>query len=515
SVLEHLPQMSVGHLSDAGYEMGKVNINRQMKEPDLEVTSEEDCDKFDDRRNIQSLPIFEHLQLKRNARVSVNPEKHVKNTGAAEERGATSVQLRPKTEQSGRFDSDKKQWKAGKPDMTYLVFSCSYLIVSPSLSDFNPSGVLGCLWVLKKVEKTQELLKRKPLFERFQPKWSAQVFMGPEESGENTEAAEEKEPDLELASGDDQNRCYSSESNQSLVEKTKTHASSEIDIAKYPSEADVSRATASADAGIAASAMDELVLQRKSGEINNQRFLIKENAMHDGIELEYSELKVKVKEQAEKIEELRGCLQNSCEKLEQDEKLMEDEEKSIKELNELKQYLKYNLCQQKKKNDELEKEIISVQCSLPVTECFKYCCLEIIFCESHDLTPFGDLEFDGWYQSQAVTPLHAFKDMMDCISLIVNEELAHKVKQKTVFGFFSNQHDSVVKQVLAEWKKIVSINRKMFPLCGLKYKDWHQPCCFVFTIGPAPTPLGLLNRVHLNYEFYEIVNIQITGILSV
>lgn len=66
------------------------------------------------------------------------------------------------------------------------------------------------------------------------------------------------------------------------VEKTKTHASSEIDIAKYPSEADVSRATASADAGIAASAMDELVLQRKSGEINNQRFLIKENAMHDG-----------------------------------------------------------------------------------------------------------------------------------------------------------------------------------------------------------------------------------------
>lgn len=37
---------------------------------------------------------------------------------------------------------------------------------------------------------------------------------------------------------------------------------------------------------------------------------------------------------------------------------MEDEEKSIKELIELKQYLKYNLYQQKKKNDELEKEII-------------------------------------------------------------------------------------------------------------------------------------------------------------
>lgn len=35
------------------------------------------------------------------------------------------------------------------------------IFTSLSLSDFNQSGVLECLWVPEKVETTQELLKRK------------------------------------------------------------------------------------------------------------------------------------------------------------------------------------------------------------------------------------------------------------------------------------------------------------------------------------------------------------------
>lgn len=44
---------------------------------------------------------------------------------------------------------------------TSLQFLTNAHFISPSLSDFNPSGVLKCLWILKKVEKTQVALKRK------------------------------------------------------------------------------------------------------------------------------------------------------------------------------------------------------------------------------------------------------------------------------------------------------------------------------------------------------------------
>ncbi|XP_057608323.1 ankyrin repeat domain-containing protein 36C-like [Chionomys nivalis] len=402
-------------------------------------------------------PFFEQLQLKWNVRVSVNPEIHVKN--AAEERGVTTAQLRPKKEQTGRFGSDKKQ---RKPIFERLQSKWrAQMSRDPEESRENTGAAeeKGATTVQLRPEEEQtkqngcDKKQRKPIFERFQPKWSARVSVGPEESrentgatgekespklftseeqtgchdsekkpqlhilerfqpkwsvrlrmeakeGENTEATEtmcssdeytelksvqattekqdsvptedptteqeislmaesdssakseevqrsndyensqstgidhlsmivgqrskdivseeEEEPDLEAASGDEQNKCYSRESNQSLVEKTKMCASNGIDIAKYPCEAAVftspaaaaagggsggdtaaagsggiSATAAGADAaagggtdadagGIADSTMDELVLQRKSGEINDQRFLIKENANHDG-----------------------------------------------------------------------------------------------------------------------------------------------------------------------------------------------------------------------------------------
>nr|XP_042118621.1 ankyrin repeat domain-containing protein 26-like isoform X8 [Peromyscus maniculatus bairdii] len=427
----------------------------------------------------QRKPIFERLQLKRNARVFVNPERHVKNTGAAEERvhlpEATTAQRRPKKEQTGRCGGDKKQWKP--------IFERFQPKWSAQVSmDLEESGentggaeekvhLPGATTAQRRPKKEQtgrcggDKKQWKPIFELFQPKWSARVSVGPEESGENTGAAEEKvestilltpeeqtgchdsikksqlhilerfqpkrsvrvcmeteqggdnldaaaqmtyssdeyielktaikkqdsvpaeepstkqeisfmaaadlevkpkekqrshdyeniqsvnifkhlqpksidhlsvtsdqrsktiisgeeeaEPDLEVSSGDNQNRCYGSESNQSLVEKSKTHARNGGDEAKHPYEAVVFTATAASTAAaaaataaaaaastaasaastaagaavVAASIVDELVVQRRSGEINNQRFLIMENTEHDGPRKKTSKKKHKV-----------------------------------------------------------------------------------------------------------------------------------------------------------------------------------------------------------------------------
>ncbi|XP_050002695.1 POTE ankyrin domain family member A [Alexandromys fortis] len=368
----------------------------------------------------QRKPFFEQLQLKWNVRVCVNPEVRVKH--AAEERGVTTAQLRPKKEQTGRFGSDKKQRKEvstylGKAlgNLHAVPYRCSFyqpiferlqskwcaqISTDPEESRENTGAAeeKGATTVQLRPEEEQtkrngcDKKQRKPIFERFQPKWSARVSVGPEESrgntgatgekespklvaseeqtgchdsekkpqlhileqfqpkrsvrvcvetkeGENTEATEttcssdeytelksvqattekqgsvptedptmaqeissmaetdstvkskemqrspgydnsqstdidhismtvgqrskdlvseeEEEPGLEAASGDEQNKCYSSESNQSLGAGA------------------AAGAAAAADGGIADSTME-------SGEINDQRFLIKENAKHDG-----------------------------------------------------------------------------------------------------------------------------------------------------------------------------------------------------------------------------------------
>ncbi|XP_040587669.1 uncharacterized protein LOC110340289 [Mesocricetus auratus] len=389
----------------------------------------------------QRKPIFERFQPKWSAQAFMGPEESGENTGATEEKGATTVQPRPKTEQAGRFGRDKKRRKS-----IFERFQPTWstrLFMGPEESGENTGAVeeKGATTVQLRLEEEQtkwngsDKKPWKPVFERFHSKWSARVSVGPGESGENTGAAvkkessvlspieeqtefhgsdnpqlhnleqlqpkwsdrvcvetkqggdntdaaqmtypsdehteskttikeqdsapaedsttnheilmseedsqmeseekqrshsyeniqsihifkhlqpkgkdnlsmtmdqrsknivsgeEKAEPDLEVASGDDQNRCYRSESDQSLVEKTKTHgASNGVDIAKYPCEAATSF-TASADAGIAASALDELVLQRIPGEIKNQRFLIKEHAMHDGPRKKTSKKKHKI-----------------------------------------------------------------------------------------------------------------------------------------------------------------------------------------------------------------------------
>ncbi|XP_051038043.1 POTE ankyrin domain family member A [Phodopus roborovskii] len=448
---EHLKQpqpRGIAHLSTAKDERGEDVISDEEKRAKtVQLMSEEEQTGWCSSNKKQWKPIFEQFQLKRNARVSVNPEKHVKNTGAAEERGATTVQLRPKTEQTGRFGSNKKQWKPifgrFQPKWSARVF------MGPEESGENTGAAeekgATTIQLKPKTEQTgkfgSDKKQQKPIFERFQPKWSARVFMGPKESRENTGAAEEKgaamvqlrpeeeetkwndsdqkhwkpvferfqpkwsarvsvgpresrentgaaeekessllspteeqtgchgsekprlhileqfqpkwsvrvcvetkqggdnadaaqmtyssdehtelkttteeqdsapiedptmkheiftaEEDLQMESKEKQ-RSHGYENIQSVVEKTKTHASIGIDIAEYPHEGAVFTAAAStaaaaaAAADVTASAMDELVLQRKSGEINNQRVLIKDKATHDRFRKKTSKKKHKI-----------------------------------------------------------------------------------------------------------------------------------------------------------------------------------------------------------------------------
>nr|XP_048312097.1 ankyrin repeat domain-containing protein 30B-like [Myodes glareolus] len=489
---------------------------------------------------------FEQLQLKWNVRVSVNPKIHAKK--AAEEKGVTTVQLRRKKEQTGRFGSDKKQ---RKPIFKRLQSKwCAQMSMDPEESRENSGAAeeKGATTVQLRPEEEQTKCngcnkkQRKPIFERFQPKWSARVSVGPEESRENTGATGEKaespklltseeqtgcpdsekkpqshilerfqpkwsvrvcvdteegdnpeatettcksgssdeytelksmqattenqdsvatkdstmkqeisftaESDSETASGDDQNKCCSSESNQSLVEKTKTCASNGIDIAKYPCEAAVftSPATAAAAAagggggdsggdtaaagsgdaaaasadgggtsaaasdgdatpaaaavvvillmllvvmllllvlvlsllqllllaaaaaavsggtdaaagGIADFTMDELVLQRKSGEINDQRFLIKESAKHDGPRKKTSKEEHKVTKEGRAMADVTQASEPISEDDSGGSLKIQDSPNSYSALLELKKI--HELF--RKKNQKLENEIIALQ----------------------------------------------------------------------------------------------------------------------------------------------------------
>ncbi|XP_069315026.1 ankyrin repeat domain-containing protein 26 isoform X2 [Eulemur rufifrons] len=76
------------------------------------------------------------------------------------------------------------------------------------------------------------------------------------------------------------------------------------------------------------------------------------------LEKENSKLKVTIKKQADKIERLQKNLSaSSC----------EDEKEELKKLTELKQSLEYNLDQEMKKNDELEKELSGFKNLLKMT----------------------------------------------------------------------------------------------------------------------------------------------------
>ncbi|XP_008062729.1 ankyrin repeat domain-containing protein 26 isoform X2 [Carlito syrichta] len=78
------------------------------------------------------------------------------------------------------------------------------------------------------------------------------------------------------------------------------------------------------------------------------------------LEKENSKLKVTIKKQVDKIEQLQKKLLNAS--------LYEDEKEQLKKLTELKQSLEYNLDQEMKKNDELEKEITGFKNLLKMTK---------------------------------------------------------------------------------------------------------------------------------------------------
>ncbi|KAM5236503.1 ankyrin repeat domain-containing protein 26-like [Ctenodactylus gundi] len=78
------------------------------------------------------------------------------------------------------------------------------------------------------------------------------------------------------------------------------------------------------------------------------------------LELENSKLKVMVKKQTGKVEQLQKNLLSA--------NLSEDEKERLKKLNELKQSLEYTLDQEKKKNGELEKELTGFKKLLKMTQ---------------------------------------------------------------------------------------------------------------------------------------------------
>ncbi|XP_021025906.1 uncharacterized protein LOC110300178 [Mus caroli] len=149
--------------------------------------------------------IFERLQLKRNTRVSIDPPKSVRNTRAAEDRGATTVQPRPQEDQTGWHAIDKKpqkpvfvrvqrRWRArtsmepeksgedtgaAQEKATHIYLSGATTVQPRPQEDWT-----GWHAIDKKPQK--------PIAERFQPRWNARVSLNPEESGENMGVAEEK-----------------------------------------------------------------------------------------------------------------------------------------------------------------------------------------------------------------------------------------------------------------------------------------------------------------------------------
>ncbi|XP_051025428.1 ankyrin repeat domain-containing protein 36C-like [Acomys russatus] len=143
-------------------------------------------------------PIFERLQLRRNALVSVDPKESVRNTRAVEERGAARVQPRPQEAQIGWFGSDRKQWKAIFERFQSRCSARVFMDPEKSRENTGAAQERGAATVQPRLEKTQMgrfgsgRKQRKPVFEQFRPRWSAGMSMDPEESGENTRATERK-----------------------------------------------------------------------------------------------------------------------------------------------------------------------------------------------------------------------------------------------------------------------------------------------------------------------------------
>ncbi|XP_031195309.1 ankyrin repeat domain-containing protein 26-like isoform X2 [Mastomys coucha] len=146
----------------------------------------------------QRKAIFERLQLKRNARVSIDPQKSEKNTRAAEDRGATAVQLRPEEDQTGWHAIDKKQQKPAFEQLQLRSGARTHMDPEESGENTEAAQEKGDTTVQLRPEEDQtgwyaiDKKQQKQIAERFQPKWNAQVSLNPEESGENTGVPEKK-----------------------------------------------------------------------------------------------------------------------------------------------------------------------------------------------------------------------------------------------------------------------------------------------------------------------------------
>ncbi|XP_059100990.1 ankyrin repeat domain-containing protein 26-like [Peromyscus eremicus] len=247
--------------------------------------------------------ILERFQPKRSVRVCMETEQGGDNPDAAAQMTYSSdeyIELKTTVEKQ---DSVPAEESTTKQEISFMAEAD--LQVKPKE---------------KQRSHDYENIQSVNIFKHLQPKGIDHLSMTSDQRSKTIISGEEEaEPDLKVPSGDDQNRCYDSESNQSLVEKTKTHARNGRDEAKHPYEAVVFTATAASTAAaaaataaaaastaasaastaagaaaVAASVVDKLVLQRKSGEINNQRFLIMENTEHDGPRKKTSKKKHKV-----------------------------------------------------------------------------------------------------------------------------------------------------------------------------------------------------------------------------
>ncbi|XP_011240461.1 POTE ankyrin domain family member A isoform X1 [Mus musculus] len=141
--------------------------------------------------------IFERLQLRRNTRVSIDPPKSVRSTRAAEDRGATTVQPRPEEDQTGWHAIDRKQQKPVFVRVQPRCNARTSMGPEESGGDTGAAQEKGATTVQLRPQEDQTGWhaidkKQKPITERFQPRWNARVSLNPEESGENMGVAEEK-----------------------------------------------------------------------------------------------------------------------------------------------------------------------------------------------------------------------------------------------------------------------------------------------------------------------------------
>ncbi|XP_063089631.1 ankyrin repeat domain-containing protein 30A isoform X3 [Cavia porcellus] len=139
------------------------------------------------------------------------------------------------------------------------------------------------------------------------------------------------------------------------------------------------------------------------------------------LELENSRLKAKIKKQAGKIEHLQKNLLSA--------NLSEDDKEQLKKYAELKQALEYNLDQEKKKNDELKKELTRFKKLFKMTEA------KLNEQESGEFRFHGDLKSNELEMNIPIkTLIHKIDDLAakleatssKCLHLDKNNEFLHQ-----------------------------------------------------------------------------------------